>query len=171
MSAAFGMDAVGAWDEWKKDGIPTATVAHMIRTGLIPNAASVWKDASTGERFDNELKKSKYAVYEALNEFIDKSFPDSKLNSQASRNKITGRTDMGVALRDAATAKGSAWSPKKGNEARFSDSELQSIVDRFNEVFGTNHTIDDIFSAEQLRTAAERIESGETLSGKKRKVS
>ena len=171
MSAAFGMDAVGAWDEWKKDGIPTATVAHMIRTGLIPNAASVWKDASTGERFDNELKKSKYAVYEALNEFIDKSFPNSKLNSQASRNTITGKTDMGVALRDAAAAKGSAWSPKKGNEARFSDSELQSIVDRFNEVFGTNHTIDDIFSAEQLRTAAERIESGETLSGKKRTVS
>jgi hypothetical protein len=37
------------------------------------------------------------------------------------------------------------------------------MVDKFNEVFGTTHTLDDIFSAEQLRTAKERIENGQTL--------
>jgi hypothetical protein len=76
---------------------------------------------------------------------------------------------MGTALRDAAAAKGSAWSAKKGNEPRFAVSEMQTMVDRFNEIFGTDHTLEDIFSAEQLRNAKTRIENGETLSGKKRK--
>jgi len=168
LSAAFGTDDVGINNEWSKNGIPTATVAQMIRTGVLPDASSVWKDGDTGERFDSELKNSKYVVYEALNEFIDKSFPDSRLNNRDNRNRITGATDMGVTLSAAATAKGSPWSPKKGNEPRFSGAEMQSMVDRFNEIFGTSYTIDDIFSDEQLRTARERIESGETLSGKKR---
>lgn len=173
LSEAFGTDDVGlnsndAFLSWSKNGIPTATVAHMIRTGLIPDAASVWKEGGTGESFDRELSRPKFAVYEALNEFIDKSFPDSRLNSRKNREKIIGATDMGITLRNAAASRGSVWSPKKGNEARFSDSELQGIVDRFNSVFGTNHTIDDIFSAEQLRAAKERVESGNTLSGKKK---
>lgn len=169
MSASFGVDEVGINRDWSKEGVPTATVAHMIRTGLIPNARSVWKEADTGEKFDEELKNSKYAVYEALNEFIDRSFPDSKLNSKNSRNKIIGATDMNYTLSTAAASRGSSWSPKKGNEPRFSRSEMQQMVDRFNEVFGTNHTLEDIFSDEQLRNAKERIESGETLSGKKKK--
>jgi HK97 family phage prohead protease len=168
LSAAFGTEDVGINNDWAKDGIPTATVAHMIRTGVLPNAGSIWKDGGTGERFDREISRPKYAVYEALNEFIDKSFPDSKLNSRDTRNKITAATDMGVALRNAAAAKGSVWSPKKGNEARFSGDEMQSMVDRFNAIFGTKYTIEDIFSDEQLRTARERIESGTTLSGKKK---
>lgn len=168
LSAAFGTDDIGINNEWSKNGIPTATVAHMIRTGVLPDASSVWKDGDTGERFDDEIKKSKYVVYEALNEFIDKSFPDSRLNNRDNRNRITGATDMGVTLSAAAAARGSAWTPKKGNEPRFSNSEMQSMVDRFNQVFGTEYTIDDIFSDEQLRTARERIASGETLSGKKR---
>lgn len=169
MSASFGVDDVGLNRDWAKDGIPTATVAHMVRTGLIPNASSVWKEGDTGERFDEELKNSKYAVYEALNEFIDRSFPNSKLNSKNSRNKITGATDMNYTLSTAATSRGSSWSPKKGNEPRFSRSEMQQMVDRFNEVFGTDHTLEDIFSDEQLRNAKERIESGQTLFGKKKK--
>jgi hypothetical protein len=168
LSAAFGTEDIGINNDWSKNGIPTATIAQMIRTGVLPDAGSVWKDGDTGQRFDDELKKSKYIVYEALNEFIDKSFPDSRLNNRENRNRITAATDMGMTLRSAAAAKGSPWSPKKGNEARFSNSEMQSMVDRFNEIFGTNYTIDDIFSDEQLRTAKERIESGETLSGKKR---
>ena len=168
LSAAFGTDDIGINNDWAKQGIPTATVAHMIKTGILPNAGSVWKDGDTGERFDREISRPKYAVYEALNEFIDKSFPDSRLNSRDTRNKITAATDMGVTLRNAAAAKGSVWSPKKGNEARFSGGEMQSMVDRFNAIFGTNYTIDDIFSDEQLRTAKERVESGTTLSGKKK---
>ena len=70
---------------------------------------------------------------------------------------------MATALNDAAAAKGSPWGIKKGTEVVFSVSEMQTMVDKFNEVFGTTHTLDDIFSAEQLRTAKERIENGQTL--------
>lgn len=166
LSAAFGTDSIGINDEWRRKGIPTATIAHMIRTGVLPDAKSVWKEADSGERLDGELKRSKYAVYEALSEFIDKSFPKSSLNTRDNRNKIIGATDMGYTLNTATSNRGSVWTPSKGNEPRFSTGELQSMVDRFNEVFGTNHTIDDIFSEEQLRTAKERIESGNTLSKK-----
>ena len=169
LSEKFGTDSTGVNPEWEKQGIPTATVAHMIRKGVLPNASDVWKEGGTGKLFDEEMERPKYAVYEALNEFIDRSFPNSRLNSKENRTKIVGATDMGTALRDAAAAKGSAWSAKKGNEPRFAVSEMQTMVDRFNEIFGTNHTLEDIFSAEQLRNAKTRIESGETLSGKKRK--
>ena len=169
LSEKFGTDSTGVNPEWEKQGIPTATIAHMIRKGVLPNASDVWKEGGTGKLFDEEMERPKYAVYEALNAFIDRSFPNSRLNSKESRNKIIGATDMGTALRDAAAAKGSAWSAKKGNEPRFAVSEMQTMVDRFNEIFGTSHTLEDIFSAEQLREAKTRIESGETLSGKKRK--
>jgi hypothetical protein len=169
LSEAFETDSTGVNPEWEKQGIPTATIAHMIRKGVLPNASDVWKTGGTGKLFDEEMERPKYAVYEALNEFIDRSFPNSRLNSKENRNKIVGATDMGTALRDAAAAKGSAWGPKKGNEPRFAVTEMQTMVDRFNEIFGTNHTLEDIFSAEQLRNAKSRIESGETLSGKKRK--
>jgi hypothetical protein len=169
LSEKFGTDSTGVNPEWEKQGIPTATIAHMIRKGVLPNAADVWKDGKAGKLFDEEMERPKYAVYEALNEFIDRSFPNSRLNSKENRNKIVGATDMGTALRDAAAAKGSAWSAKKGNEPRFAVSEMQTMVDRFNEIFGTDHTLEDIFSAEQLRNAKTRIENGETLSGKKRK--
>jgi HK97 family phage prohead protease len=168
LSAAFGTDSVGINDEWRRKGIPTATVAHMIRTGVLPDAGSVWKEADAGQKFDDEMKRPKYAVYEALTEFIDKSFPNSRLNNRENRNKIIGATDMGYTLTNAAKNRGSVWSPGKGNEPRFSRGEMQSMVDRFNEIFGTNHTLDDIFSDEQLRTAKERVESGNTLSGKKK---
>ena len=169
LSEKFGTDSTGVNPDWEKKGIPTATIAHMIRKGVLPNASDVWKEGGTGKLFDEEMERPKYAVYEALNAFIDRSFPNSRLNSKESRNKIIGATDMGTALRDAAAAKGSAWSAKKGNEPRFAVTEMQTMVDRFNEIFGTNHTLEDIFSAEQLREAKTRIESGETLSGKKRK--
>jgi hypothetical protein len=76
---------------------------------------------------------------------------------------------MALYLSESAKRKGSVFSPRKGDEPRFSSNELQQIVNRFNEAFGTNHTIEDIFSREQLETARRRIEEdGETLSGKKR---
>jgi hypothetical protein len=164
LSEAFGVESTGVNSDWAKKGIPTATIAHMIRKGVLPNAADIWKEGKTGQLFDEELQRPKYAVYEALNEFIDKSFSKAnRLNSIASRNKIIGATDMATALNDAAAAKGSAWGIKKGTEVVFSVSEMQTMVDKFNEVFGTTHTLDDIFSAEQLRTAKERIENGQTL--------
>ena len=161
LSSAFGTDSIGINDAWRRKGIPTATIAQMIRNGVLPDAKSVWKESDTGERFDTEMKRPKYAVYEALYEFIDKSFP--KLNTRENRNKIIEATDLAYTLEAATQNRGSVWTPSKGNEPRFSGSELQSMVNRFNEMFGTSYTIDDIFSDEQLRTARERVESGTSL--------
>ena len=163
LAEKFETENIGDIVKWSKDGIPTANIAHMIRKGVIPSASDVWKEGKVGQLFDAEMERPKYAVYEALNEFIDRSFPTGRLNTDAIRSRIVGATDMRSAIRDAVAARGSAWNPKKGTEPRFAVSEMQTMVDRFNEIFGTNHTLEDIFSAEQLRNAKERIESGETL--------
>jgi hypothetical protein len=171
LQQSFGMDDVGlgAQSDWKKNGVPIAYINQMIKAGLIPDASSVWRDGDSGSKLDSELSNAKHAVYEALNEFIDKSFPNSPQNSTKTRNYITNSTDMALYLSESAKRKGSVFSPRKGDEPRFSSNELQQIVNRFNEAFGTNHTIEDIFSREQLETARRRIEEdGETLSGKKR---
>jgi hypothetical protein len=171
LQQSFGTDEVGleAQSNWKKEGVPIAYISQMIRTGLIPDAGSIWKDGDSGTKLDSELGNAKHVIYEALNEFIDKSFPKSPQNSTKTRNYLTNSMDMATYLAEASKRKGSVFSPRKGDEPRFSGSELQQIVNRFNEVFGTNHTIEDIFSREQLETARKRIEEdGETLSGKKR---
>jgi HK97 family phage prohead protease len=168
LAEKFETENIGDIVKWSKDGIPTANIAHMIRKGVIPSASDVWKEGKVGQLFDAEMERPKYAVYEALNEFIDRSFPTGRLNTDAIRSKIVGATDMRSAIQSAVAARGSAWNPKKGTEPRFAVSEMQTMVDRFNEIFGTNHTLEDIFSAEQLRNAKERIESGETLWKSKR---
>jgi hypothetical protein len=168
LAEKFETENIGDIVKWSKDGIPTANIAHMIRKGVIPSASDVWKEGKVGQLFDAEMERPKYAVYEALNEFIDRSFPTGRLNTDAIRSKIVGATDMRSAIQSAVAARGSAWNPKKGTEPRFAVSEMQTMVDRFNEIFGTDHTLEDIFSAEQLRNAKERIESGETLWKSKR---
>ena len=171
LQQSFGTDDVGlgAQSDWKKNGVPVAYINQMIKSGVIPNASAVWRDGESGSKLDSELENSKHVIYEALNEFIDKSFPNSPQNNTKTRNYLTNSTDMALYLSESAKRKGSVFSPRKGDEPRFSGNELQQMVNRFNEVFGTNHTIEDLFSREQLETARKRIEEdGETLSGKKR---
>jgi len=71
-------------------------------------------------------------------------------------------------VRKTATAKGIKFSPGKGDEPRFSDAEIEAIVKRFNDTFDTNYGVDDIFSAEQLNAAKNRLEQGETVVTKKK---
>jgi antirestriction protein ArdC/superfamily I DNA/RNA helicase len=171
LQQSSGDENVGLADknDWDKNGVPIAYINHMIRLGMIPDASSVWKDGDSGNKLDAELSNPRHAVIEALNDFIDKSFPNSPQNSSKSRSYISGIANMSAQLADAAKNRGSKFSPGKGDEPRYSSTELQQIVNRFNEVFGTNHTIEDIFSREQIETARKRIEEeGQTLSGKKR---
>jgi hypothetical protein len=155
----LGPDAARSWE---KDGVPTAYVAEMVRVGLIENASSVWRTNNSGERLDQELIANKPAVYEALTQFIDKSFPDSPLNSAATRQQIVNNRDMPLVLENAAKNRGRNFSKKLGDIPRYSVNGLQEMVDEFNKIFGTNHTIDDLFSAEQLRNAQRVLNEGTT---------
>ena len=149
---------------WEKNGVPTIYTYEMIRAGLIPDAASVWDEDSLGKRFDGELTASKHAVYEALYEFTEaKHATDRAKNSKLSRSYILGAKDFETAHRDVVAKKGDIFSKKIGDVPRFSQDELQGVVNRFNEIFGTNYKIDDIFSAEQLRTVKERLSKGVSL--------
>ena len=149
---------------WEKNGVPTIYTYEMIRAGLIPDAASVWDEDGLGKRFDGELTASKHAVYEALYEFTEaKHATDRAKNSKLSRSYILGAKDFETAHRDVVAKKGDIFSKKIGDVPRFSQDELQGVVNRFNEIFGTNYKIDDIFSAEQLRTVKERLSKGVSL--------
>jgi hypothetical protein len=160
VDVGLGEDAV---KEWKKDGVPIAYIAEMIRTGVIPNARDVFGVNKAGQKLDEELLASKANVYEALTEFIDRSFPGSSLNSVQSRQFIINSREMGTVLQAAAKRRGKTFSKRLGDVPRFSRSELQEFVDQFNKIFGTNHTIEDIFSGEQLRNAQTRLREGTTV--------
>ena len=172
MMKAFSTDDVGLTSkevarQWEAGGVPTTYINEMIRTGLIPDAKSVWKKDGVGEKLDSELAASKHSVYEALFEFTQaKHAADKAKNTRRNRDYILGSTDFTVSHKGVAARKGATFSKKTGDERRFSQSELQDVVNRFNEIFGTNYKIDDIFSAEQLRNATKRLrEEGKTLYG------
>jgi hypothetical protein len=142
---------------WENDGVPVAVIAEMIKLGIIKDAKSAFKSNNSGERLDYELARRKHVVYEALSNFINEKFPDSPLNKTKSRELIAGN-DIFQTLTNAAKNKGTKFNKLKGDEPRFGQSELGKFVNKFNEIFGTNYTIDDIFSDEQLRQAKRRIE-------------
>jgi len=172
IAESFGSQNVGLGSrrdaaEWEKKGVPVAYIDEMIRKGVIPDASSIWTEGKAGQQLDSELSRSKHAVYEALNEFIQKSGVEKSKANRETVHSIIGKKDIHTELPKLAATRGPVFSPKKGDSPRYSTNELQGVVNRFNEVFGTNYSIDDIFSAEQLRTARERIEKdGKTLYGK-----
>ena len=150
--------------QWESNGVPTVYINEMIRTGVIPDANSVWKKDDAGKNLDRELNASKHSVYEALFEFTESKHSNSAANTSRNRNLILGATDFSVSHKGVAAKKGATFSKKTGDERRFSQSELQDVVNRFNEIFGTDYKIDDIFSQEQLRNATKRLrEEGRTL--------
>jgi hypothetical protein len=172
MIESFGVSDVGLNTReiarnWEAGGVPTSYINEMIRTGMIPNAKSVWKKDDSGKKLDSELAASKHSVYESLFEFTQsKHAADKAKNTRRNRDYILGSSDFTVSHKGVAARKGATFSKKTGDERRFSQGELQGVVNRFNEIFGTNYKIDDIFSAEQLRAATKRLrEEGKTLYG------
>jgi superfamily I DNA/RNA helicase len=144
---------------WEAMGVPTSVISEMIKSGIIKDAASVFKNTDVGRRLDMELSRPKYSVYEALLNFIKETQGSSPKNTRKTVSDILDATDAYNYLPQIAKAKGSMpYSANVGDIPRYSDSELQQIVNRFNNIFGTQHTIDDIFSDEQIRQARERIE-------------
>lgn len=164
MQEAFGTDDVGLTERnqsavWEKNGVPIAYINEMVRTGMIPSAADVFK--TSGEKLDKELAANNHSVSEALFSFLRQNYPDSPLNGKKTRDRILGIVNSEQTLDRATTrfrTSGTNFAKLKGDEPRFSQSELQDVVNRFNEIFGTSHTVEDIFSAEQLREARRRIE-------------
>jgi HK97 family phage prohead protease len=172
LKGSFGMEDVGlssveSVKSWENDGVPIAYINHMIKTGVIPSAGTVWggktgsdgKKTGPGIKLDTELSRKKYIVFQALADFMDRSAP-GKVNRTV-RKEVSGETGIDTLLDTAKKSKGTTFSPRKGDEARFSDNQLQEIVNRFNERFDTNYTIEDIFSAEQLEAARKKIEEAE----------
>ena len=88
------------------------------------------------------------------------------MNSLATRKQIVNNEDVDTTLKNAAKRQGRNFSKGLGEFPRYSTNGLQEIVDEFNKIFGTNHTIDDLFSAEQLRNAQRVLNEGTTTYGK-----
>lgn len=166
MQTAFGIDDVGLEDavaksKWEKEGVPIAYIAEMIRTGMIPSASEIYPDNGIGEKLDKELLATKPAVTEAFFDFMRTNFGDSKLNGRVNRDSILGFQQSEQQLESVLRRfkeSGNNFSKNKGDERRYSSGQMGDIVNRFNKMFGTNYTIDDIFSDEQLRNAKRRIE-------------
>ena len=166
MQTAFGIDDVGLDDavaksKWEKEGVPIAYIAEMIRTGMVPSASDIYKDNGVGEKLDKELLATKPAVTEAFFDFMRTNFGDSKLNGRINRDSILGFQQSEQQLESVLKRfkqSGNNFSKNKGDERRYSSGQLGDIVNRFNKMFGTNYTIDDIFSDEQLRNSKRRVE-------------
>jgi|GEM_PF-792239 len=148
-------------NRWETQGIPTAVISEMIQSKIIKDAKSTFTATDAGARLDRELARPKYVVAEALLSFIKEKHGTSGFNTRDSVTRIMEDLNLGKYLERAAKNKGSIpYSPNVGDIPRYSDSDLENVVNRFNNIFGTDYTVDDIFSDEQLRTAKERIETG-----------
>jgi len=143
---------------YRSEGVPIAVISELIRIGVIKDAKSVFKSNDAGKRLDYELARRKDVVYETVANLISTKFDGSEFASYTSMETIFGTRDIGTTLNAAEQAKGKRFSKNKGDEPRFGKSDLQNFVNRFNDIFGTKYTIDDIFSDEQLRAARKRIE-------------
>jgi HK97 family phage prohead protease len=165
MQAAFDTDKVGLSGtnpterrDWQRRGIPTSVVREMIRTGMIDSAATVWGD----EGLDSQIRRTTNNVYEALIDFINKNAPTGKAPTTRLKDEIAGASNLAVTLPRAASRKNRTYSANNPNENLVSQDAMQAMVDRLNEKLGTNFTIDDVFSDEQLRAADERLRGGVT---------
>lgn len=170
MQASFGTDDVGLSGAregrlWAELGVPLPYVKEMIRTGMIPSSSDVW---AGNDDSDYSLSLSRANVYQALTSFIDSLDADRSLKTNEAKASVLGDSNFRKVVSRAKDSRGKTWAPRKGSEQLMGMSELEAIVKRLNDAFGSERTVEDVFSAEQIRAAKDLIEKAPPRQGSDR---
>jgi antirestriction protein ArdC len=139
--------------KWEQDGIPTGIIEQLVDRGVIPSAGSVFGEE--GVTFDNSIRQ--FDLWKNVRDAIEKSGTKAKYKDL---DEVIGATKVLRRLKDMEEGKEGKFSPRVGKALRYSESEVQEIVDRLNKKYNLNETVESIKGGGSMssgRRAARRI--------------
>lgn len=139
--------------KWKQEGVPTGIIEQLVDRGIIPSAGDVFGEEGT--KFDNSIRQ--FDLWKNVSDAIAKK---GKKVKGIDLDEVIGATKVQTRLRAFEEGKEGKFSPRVGKALRYSDEEVQEIVDRLNSKFDLNETVESIKGGGSMssgRRAARRI--------------
>ena len=139
--------------KWKKEGVPTAIIEQLVDKGIIPSAGDVFGEE--GVKFDNSIRQ--FDLWRNVSDAIARN---GKKVKGIDLDDVIGATKVQTRLRAFEEGKEGKFSKNTGKALRYSDEEVQEIVDRLNKKYGLSETVESIKGEGSLssgRRAARRI--------------
>jgi HK97 family phage prohead protease len=139
--------------KWKKEGVPTSIIEQLVDKGIIPSAGDVFGEE--GVKFDNSIRQ-----FDLWKNITDTLARRGKRVKGRELDEVIGATKVQTRLKAFEEGKEGKFSKNTGKALRYSDDEVQVIVDRLNTMFDTDETVESIKSGGSLssgRRAARRI--------------
>jgi HK97 family phage prohead protease len=138
---------------WRRDGIPTAIIEQLVDRGVIPSAADVFGEE--GAKFDNSIRQ--FDLWKKVSDTIAKKVGKVK---GVDLDEIIGAKKVQTRLRLFDEGKEGKFNKNTGKALRYSDDEVQTIVDRLNKKYDLSETVESIKGGGSMssgRRAARRI--------------
>jgi HK97 family phage prohead protease len=139
--------------KWKKEGVPTAIIEQLVDRGIIPSAGDIFGEE--GVKFDNSIRQ--FDLWKNVSDAIARN---GKKVKGIDLDEIIGATKVQTRLRAFEEGKEGRFSKNTGKALRYSDEEVQEIVDRLNKKYGLDETVASIKGGPSMssgRRAARRI--------------
>lgn len=139
--------------KWKKEGVPTAIIEQLVDRGIIPSAGDVFGEE--GVKFDNSIRQ--FDLWKNVRDAIEKSGRKAKYKDL---DEVIGAAKVLTRLRAFEEGREGKFSKNTGKALRYTDEEVNEIVDRLNKKYNLNETIESIKGSGSMssgRRAARRI--------------
>ena len=139
--------------KWKQEGVPTGIVEQLVDRGIIPSAGDVFGE--DGTKFDNSIRQ--FSLWRNVVDAVERSGKKVKWDDI---DEVLGAAKVISRLKTFEQGKQPKFSPRVGKALRYSDEEVQEIVDRLNKKYDLSETVDSVKGGGSLssgRRAARRI--------------
>ena len=139
--------------KWKQEGVPTGIVEQLVNQGIIPSAGEVFGE--DGTKFDNSIPQ--FSLWRNVVDAVERSGKKVKWDDI---DEVLGAAKVISRLKTFEQGKQPKFSPRVGKALRYSDEEVQEIVDRLNKKYDLSETVDSVKGGGSLssgRRAARRI--------------
>jgi hypothetical protein len=139
--------------KWKQEGVPTGIVEQLVNQGIIPSAGEVFGE--DGTKFDNSIPQ--FSLWRNVVDAVERSGKKVKWDDI---DEVLGAAKIISRLKTFEQGKQPKFSPRVGKALRYSDEEVQEIVDRLNKKYDLSETVDSVKGGGSMssgRRAARRI--------------
>jgi HK97 family phage prohead protease len=139
--------------KWKQEGVPTGIVEQLVNQGIIPSAGDVFGE--DGTKFDNSIPQ--FSLWRNVVDAVERSGKKVKWDDI---DEVLGAAKIISRLKTFEQGKQPKFSPRVGKALRYSDEEVQEIVDRLNKKYDLSETVDSVKGGGSMssgRRAARRI--------------
>jgi hypothetical protein len=139
--------------KWKSEGVPTSIIEQLVDNGIIPSAGDVFGEE--GVKFDNSIRQ-----FDLWKNIADTLARKGKRVKGRELDEVVGATKVQTRLRAFEAGKEGKFSKNTGKALRYTDDEVQKIVDRLNKKYDLSETVESIKSGGSMssgRRAARRI--------------